>query len=54
MSDFKVKLQLGSETVFNCPDVMVACEPADIGQYHLSQPRLIAEVLSPSTPPVPD
>lgn len=45
----KVKLELGSEDIVYCPDVMVACHPEEWGKNFIRNPRLVAEVLSPST-----
>lgn len=49
MSDFKLKFSVASDDFVYYPDVMVACDPGKRDDYHTSQPRLIVEVLSPST-----
>jgi Uma2 family endonuclease len=49
MSDFKVRLKNGMDDIFYYPDVMVACGNAGVEKYYLTQPKLIIEVLSPTT-----
>lgn len=49
MSDFKLRIQTDQEDLFYYPDVMVACEREGVEKYYLRYPRLIVEVLSPST-----
>ncbi len=49
MSDFKVRLEFESDVIFYYPDVMVACGRQGMEEYYLSHPKLIVEVLSPST-----
>ncbi|MFN0119753.1 MAG: Uma2 family endonuclease [Blastocatellia bacterium] len=46
ISDMKVRV---SETVFYYPDVVVACDGPNADLYYRKAPRLIVEVLSPST-----
>lgn len=46
IADMKVQ---ASESVFYYPDVMVACDDANINRYYRKQPRVIVEVTSPST-----
>jgi Uma2 family endonuclease len=46
MSDMKVKVD---PVLYYYPDVMVACDPPGGDPYLRTQPRLIAEVLSPTT-----
>lgn len=49
MSDFKLKFSVASDDLVYYPDVMVACDRGKRDACHTSQPRLIVEVLSPST-----
>lgn len=49
MSDMKVKVEVGDNTFFYYPDIVVACGPNERNQCYRSNPRLIVEVLSPST-----
>ncbi|MGL5065374.1 MAG: Uma2 family endonuclease [Microcoleus sp.] len=45
-----VKLQINSQSRYYYPDVTVSCDPQDINSRQFIQnPKLIAEVLSPST-----
>lgn len=46
MSDMKLKV---SAEVFYYPDVVVTCDPPGGDAYYRSEPRLIVEVISPST-----
>ncbi len=48
-TDLKLRLELGADEVFYYPDVMVACDPAQWGSDFIRHPKLVAEVLSPST-----
>jgi Uma2 family endonuclease len=51
-SDMKVRVQnqAGDLPIFYYPDVVVACEPdSDTDELYVRRPRLIVEVLSPST-----
>jgi len=48
MLDAKLRLQAARETIFYYPDIAVTCAQED-GETYLEQPRLIIEVLSPST-----
>ena len=48
-SDLKVRLLISGEDIFYYPDVMVACDPRDTDPYSVRFPKLIIEVLSPST-----
>lgn len=47
--DVKVRLQVAREEIFYYPDLMVTCDPRDTEPYFQSYPKLIVEVLSPST-----
>ena len=47
MESIKVKVEAAD--AFYYPDVVVGCEPKDNNQYYLTQPKIIIEVLSPST-----
>ncbi len=49
ISDIKLRLKAGHDDLFYYPDVMVACEREDVSEYYLQHPKLIIEVLSPST-----
>jgi Uma2 family endonuclease len=49
MSDVKVRLRNNTTEAFFYPDVMVACEREPEEKYYLRNPKLIVEVLSPST-----
>jgi Uma2 family endonuclease len=49
MSDVKLRLKVGHDDLFYYPDVMVACEREAASEYYLQLPKLIIEVLSPST-----
>lgn len=49
LNDVKLKLELGSDQIFYYPDVMVACKPGEWDKNFVRNPRLVAEVLSPST-----
>src|SRR5215210_9413337 len=46
MSDMKVRV---APDLFYYPDVVVACDPAGGDPYVRAEPRLVVEVLSPST-----
>ena len=50
MSDLKVRVEPAD--AFYYPDLVVACDSADQDDYVITLPRLIIEVLSPSTEPV--
>lgn len=49
IADFKLRLQVQSDDLFYYPDVMVACGREGVEQYYLRYPKLVIEVLSPST-----
>ncbi len=48
-NDLKVRLLISGEDIFYYPDVAVACDPRDTDSHSLRFPRLIVEVLSPTT-----
>jgi Uma2 family endonuclease len=48
-SDFKVRLKINMDEFFYYPDVMVACGSEGVEKYFLRNPKVIVEVLSPST-----
>jgi Uma2 family endonuclease len=48
MLDAKLRLQVARDTIFYYPDIAVTCAP-EPNEAYLEQPRLIIEVLSPST-----
>jgi Uma2 family endonuclease len=45
----KVRFTVRRNEILYYPDVSVACGPQDLGEVFLTDPRLIVEVLSPST-----
>lgn len=47
--EFRLRLQINRQDIFYYPDVMVACTREGVDPYFLRNPRLIVEVLSPST-----
>ncbi|MGH7946476.1 MAG: Uma2 family endonuclease [Opitutaceae bacterium] len=49
MSDVKVRLEVNREDIFYYPDLMVACMRDGVEEYFLRYPKVIVEVLSPST-----
>lgn len=49
ISEMKVRLRIGLKDLFYYPDVLVACDPSDTDRYFKRLPKLIIEVLSPST-----
>jgi len=49
ISNFKVRLQIDRRDLFYYPDVMVACGREGVMSHYLQYPKLIVEVLSPST-----
>ncbi|NEO31398.1 MAG: Uma2 family endonuclease [Symploca sp. SIO3C6] len=45
-----VKVQVGSQSIYYYPDLIVSCDPTDLSaRKFIQNPKLIAEVLSPST-----
>ncbi len=49
IADFKVRLEVNREDIFYYPDVMVGCVRDGVEEYYLRYPKLVIEVLSPST-----
>lgn len=49
MSDAKVRLKINTDEYFYYPDVTVGCNREDEEKHYLRHPKLIIEVLSPST-----
>jgi Uma2 family endonuclease len=49
VSDVKVRLKIRMDEFFYYPDVMVACGNEGLEKYFLRDPKVIVEVLSPST-----
>ena len=49
VADFKVRLKINRYEFLYYPDVMVACGREGVEDYFLSNPKVIVEVLSPST-----
>lgn len=48
-SDMKVRLEIGGQTLFYYPDLVLACDPDDRERYYRTRPCLIVEVLSETT-----
>jgi len=48
-ADFKLRLEVNREDIFYYPDVMVGCIRDGVEEYFLRYPKLVIEVLSPST-----
>jgi Uma2 family endonuclease len=48
-TDLKLNLKLGDAEFFYYPDVMVACDQRGWDEYFIHNPKLVIEVLSPST-----
>ena len=48
-SDMKVRLEIGGQTLFYYPDLLLSCDPQDRETYFRRAPCLIVEVLSEST-----
>jgi Uma2 family endonuclease len=48
-SDFKVRLKIDQRDLFYYPDVMVSCTREGVDTHYLQYPKLVIEVLSPST-----
>jgi len=49
MSDVKLHVETRGATIFYYPDVMVSCSKHDLKSHWIDDPRLLVEVLSPST-----
>jgi Uma2 family endonuclease len=49
ISDVKLRLEVNREDIFYYPDLMVACLREGVEEYYLRYPKVIVEVLSPST-----
>ncbi len=49
VSDVKVRLRINHDDIFYYPDVMVVCGRQNMEEHYASDPRLIVEVLAPST-----
>ncbi|MGH8258097.1 MAG: Uma2 family endonuclease [Steroidobacteraceae bacterium] len=49
MEAFKLRLRVDAADAFYYPDVMVACGRDGVEDYYLRNPKLVIEVLSPST-----
>ena len=49
ISNFKLRLQVDQRNIFYYPDIMVACGHEGVASHYLHHPKLIVEVLSPST-----
>jgi Uma2 family endonuclease len=47
--DLKLHLKIDEDEIFYYPDVVVACERAGWGPNYIHNPKLVVEVLSPST-----
>ena len=49
ISDMKVRLEIGGQTLFYYPDLLLSCDKTDREPYFSRSPGLIVEVLSEST-----
>jgi len=49
MADMKIRLKIAEDDIFYYPDLLVTCDPSDDAPYYKTKPRVIIEVLSPST-----
>jgi Uma2 family endonuclease len=49
VENVKVRLTVSRDEIFYYPDVSVACGPQELEKVFLTDPKLIVEVLSPST-----
>ncbi|APB34237.1 Uncharacterized protein conserved in cyanobacteria [Gloeomargarita lithophora Alchichica-D10] len=49
MSDMKVKINVQEADIFYYPDILVTCDPTDNQKLFKTKPKLIIEILSPST-----
>jgi Uma2 family endonuclease len=49
VENVKVRLTVERDEIFYYPDVTVACGPQDLERVFLTDPKLVVEVLSPST-----
>ena len=49
VNDVKVRLRTRSDDIFYYPDLIVACGARDLTARYLTDPRVVVEVLSPST-----
>jgi Uma2 family endonuclease len=49
MANFKLRLRIDQKDLLYYPDVMVACGPVAGTSHYLQDPKLVVEVLSPST-----
>ncbi len=49
MADMKLRVDHAGQTYFYYPDLLLACDPQDRDPYYRSRPRLLVEVLSPTT-----
>lgn len=49
MENMKLRIELKGEMIFYYPDIMVSCDANDRHPFYREKPRLLMEVLSPST-----
>jgi Uma2 family endonuclease len=49
MGNFKLRLKIDQRDLFYYPDVMVACGREGVASHYLHYPKLVVEVLSPSS-----
>lgn len=49
INDMKVRLKIARDDIFYYPDLLVTCDPTDNHSFFKEKPKLIIEVLSPST-----
>ncbi|MBX9927086.1 MAG: Uma2 family endonuclease [Hyphomicrobiaceae bacterium] len=48
-ADMKLQIRTNDQERYYCPDLFVACDPADRDRYVRKHASLVAEILSPST-----
>ena len=49
LQDLKLKVESDADNLFYYPDVMVACDKQGWGEHFIHNPKLVIEVLSPTT-----
>lgn len=49
INDVKLRISSASDQIIYYPDLMVACNPSEWGTHFVCNPKLIVEVLSPTT-----
>ena len=48
-SDMKVHAKAANDSAFYYPDIVVGCDPNETNDYYLESPKVIIEVLSPTS-----